>query len=680
MKKTTLFLLTSLLLFLVSCSKNQVEPYGFTNSGFEEGNLNGWIKEGNAFTDDFVSFKKYDDEGNEFNQKGRYFYYGGSKEGSYTGVLTSPEVKVKGNGIVSFYMGAGKNPELTYVSFYYKDEEIIRVHNNSFDGTDTMYQFTVDLSDYINKNIVIKIVDEDIMEDGYNYINVDEFVFNFKGEYDKSAMVKKANKYIEDNIGTMNDRYRHKYHAMSQFNWGNDPNGLIWYNDEFHLFYQHNPYEPSWGPMHWGHQTSKDLIKWEHKPVAIAPDKTYDNEGGAFSGTAIEKDGRLYLYYTSVGEGLQQQALAYSDDGINFVKHRDNPIVTVFDLPKNAETEHFRDPKVFLHDGYYYMIVSGTTNKLGQLFLYKSENLVDFEFVGEMLNNMSPNEPGYVKLTGGTFEVADYINIDDKEILISSPMRLEQDGNSYQNLHSVVYMEGKLDFETGKYNYTEMHEIDSGFDFYAAQTAKLPDGRTVMIAWMQMWDRTMPTAVDKWAGGYTLPRELSFKNNRLYQTPIKEIENYRKNHVNVKNQTLINDIPVSFKGISGKAVELEVEFELNNANKVGLELFKGEENHTLLYYDKLLGEVVFDRSKSGREIRGPERNLETRTSDVEVNGNKIKFRIFLDVSSVEVFINDGYKTITSNVYPLSNDTNITFFSSGGNAKLVNVDKYDIIVD
>ena len=680
MKKTTLFLLTSLLLFLVSCSKNQVEPYGFTNSGFEEGNLNGWIKEGNAFTDDFVSFKKYDDEGNEFNQKGRYFYYGGSKEGSYTGVLTSPEVKVKGNGIVSFYMGAGKNPELTYVSFYYKDEEIIRVHNNSFDGTDTMYQFTVDLSDYINKNIVIKIVDEDIMEDGYNYINVDEFVFNFKGEYDKSAMVKKANKYIEDNIGTMNDRYRHKYHAMSQFNWGNDPNGLIWYNDEFHLFYQHNPYEPSWGPMHWGHQTSKDLIKWEHLDVAIAPDKTYDNEGGAFSGTAIEKDGRLYLYYTSVGEGLQQQALAYSDDGINFVKHRDNPIVTVFDLPKNAETEHFRDPKVFLHDGYYYMIVSGTTNKLGQLFLYKSENLVDFEFVGEMLNNMSPNEPGYVKLTGGTFEVADYINIDDKEILISSPMRLEQDGNSYQNLHSVVYMEGKLDFETGKYNYTEMHEIDSGFDFYAAQTAKLPDGRTVMIAWMQMWDRTMPTAVDKWAGGYTLPRELSFKNNRLYQTPIKEIENYRKNHVNVKNQTLINDTPVSFKGINGKAIELEVEFELNNANKVGLELFKGEENHTLVYYDKNKGEVVFDRSKSGREIRGPERNLETRTSDVEVNGNKIKFRIFLDVSSVEVFINDGYKTITSNVYPLSNDTNITFFSSGGNAKLVNVDKYDIIVD
>src|SRR5690625_378967 len=680
MKKTTTFILMSLLLLLVSCKQNEIDSYGFYNSGFEEGDLSGWTTEGNAFTDDFVSFRKYDDNGNEFNQKGRYFYYGGAKEGSFTGTLTSKEIKVKGNGIVSFYLGAGKNPELTYVSFYHKNKEIVRVHNNSFDGTDTMHQFTVNLSDYLNKKIVIKIVDEDIMEDGFNYINVDEFIFNYKGPLDKSVMVKRANKYIKDNIHNMNDRYRHTYHAMSQFNWGNDPNGLIWYNNEFHLFYQHNPYEPSWGPMHWGHQTSKDLIKWEHLDVAIAPDKTYDNEGGAFSGTAIEKDGRLYLYYTSVGEGLQQQSLAYSDDGITFHKHRDNPIVTVFDLPKNAETEHFRDPKVFYHDNYYYMIVSGTTNKLGQLFLYKSENLIDFEFVGEMLNNNQPNKPGYVKLTGGTFEVADYINIDGKEILISSPMRLNQDGNNYENLHSVVYMEGKLDYQTGKFSYETMNEIDSGFDFYAAQTAKLPDGRTIMIAWMQMWDRTMPTAVDKWAGRYTLPTELSYKNNRLYQTPIKEIENYRKNHINIKNQTLINDTPISFENINGKAIELEVEFDLGSANKVGLELFKGEENHTLIYYDKTKGEVVLDRTNSGRQIRGQERNESTRTADVEKNGNKIKFRIFLDVSSVEVFINDGYKTITSNVYPLSNDTNITFFSSGGNAKLINVDKYNIIVD
>lgn len=151
MKKITLFLMTGLLLFLVSCKANEIEPYGFYNSDFEEGNLDGWEKEGTAFTDEFVSFRKYDDEGNEFNQQGRYFYYGGAKEGSFTGSLTSKPIKLKGNGIVSFHMGAGKNPELTYVSFYYKDEEIIRVHNNSFDGTDTMYQFTVDLSEYINK-------------------------------------------------------------------------------------------------------------------------------------------------------------------------------------------------------------------------------------------------------------------------------------------------------------------------------------------------------------------------------------------------------------------------------------------------------------------------------------------------------------------------------------------------
>lgn len=679
MKKISLSTIILFLLFLVACSNKELEEYTFNNSSFEEGDLSNWNFKGDAFGDDFVSFQKVDRDGVAFNQKGRYFYYGGSKKGSFTGTMTSPLIKIKGNGLVSFYLGAGKSEELTFVSFYYKDEEILRVSNNSFDGTNRMHQFVVDLSAYHGKKIQIKITDNDIMEDGFNYLNVDEFIFNFKGDYDMSLKVKQANDYIKDNIDKRDDRYRHTYHAMSEFGWANDPNGLIWYKDNFHLFYQYNPYSSNWGPMHWGHQTSKDLIKWEYQPVALAPDKTYDNEGGAFSGTAIEKDGNLHLYYTSVGNGLQQQALASSSDGINFVKNQGNPIVPVSKLPSNAEVEHFRDPKVFFKDGFYYMLVSGTTNKLGQLFMFKSKDLTNFEFVGEVLNNSKQDEPGYVALTGGTFEVSDYMNIDGKEILISSPMRVKQEGSNYQNLHSVVYMEGKMDFETGKFSYDKMHEIDGGFDFYAAQTAKLPDGRTIMIAWMQMWDRTMPTASDKWAGGFTLPRELSFKNDRLYQTPIKEIENYRKNYVEIKDQVLNENIPLNFKGVEGKTVELEVEFDLGTAKQVGLELFKGTNNETLVYYDSDTNLVTIDRSNSGRVIKGNESNHDTRSTDITINGNKIKFRIFLDVSSVEVFINDGFRTLTSNVYPTLDSKGINFFAKGGNARINYINKYDIVV-
>lgn len=152
---------------------------------------------------------------------------------------------------------------------------------------------TVDLSDYLGETIRVKVTDLDLMNDGFNYINVDGLIINFQGPYDVSPNILKANDYIEANESKMNTRYRLTYQAMSRYNWANDPNGVIWYNIQFHLFYQHNPYAANWGPMHWGHQVSTDFIKWTHLLVALAPDKTYDKDLGAFSGTAIEKDGNL---------------------------------------------------------------------------------------------------------------------------------------------------------------------------------------------------------------------------------------------------------------------------------------------------------------------------------------------------------------------------------------------------
>jgi beta-fructofuranosidase len=663
-------------------SSIEKDPYTFLNGDFELGSLEGWETTGSAFSDSNISFQKRDENQLEYRQQGIYFYFGGKGNlGELTGTMTSSPFVLKGNGIVGFLVGGGGDPTLTYISFINsKDEELIRVGNENFNGTDQMFRMTVDLSDYLGETIRVKVTDMDLMNDGFNYINVDDFIINFQGPYDVSPNILKANDYIEANESKMNNRYRLTYHAMSRYNWANDPNGVIWYNGQFHLFYQHNPYAANWGPMHWGHQVSTDFIKWTHLPVALAPDKTYDKDLGAFSGTAIEKDGNLYLMYTAVSNGLQQQAIAYSTDGgITFQKDRNNPVITTLDLPSNANSSDFRDPKVFKHEDMYYVIIGGKTNGVGQLLLYKSADLTYFEYVGELLNNNNPDEAGYYRLTGGIYECPDFFILDGKQILIASPMRLPKDGHDYENLHSVVYMTGNLDYETGAFTHDGFQELDGGFDFYAAQVAKHPDGRTIMIAWMQMWDRTMPTQVDGWAGAFTLPRELSYVNGHLYQAPVREIKNYRENHITESNVQLVPNMPISLDGVSGNKIELELEIDLGTSNTVSIDLLKGSENYTRITYDKSASTLIFDRSQSGREIRGQEANLNTRTTTIEPVNNKLKLHIFIDVSSVEIFVNDGYKTLTSVVFPNSDDLDITFMATGGNAVITTLNKYDIIV-
>ncbi|HHT66692.1 MAG TPA: glycoside hydrolase family 32 protein [Erysipelotrichaceae bacterium] len=493
-----------------------------------------------------------------------------------------------------------------------------------------------------------------------------------------STPLKRANEFVKKNIYKVNNQYRHTYHAMSQLNWSNDPNGLIWFNDKFHLFYQHNPYEANWGPMHWGHSTTKDFVKWKNEPIALAPDSPYDETLGAFSGTAIEKDGMLYLMYTSVTDHQQTQSIAYSKDGINFVKESNNPVITTSMNPPGVSANDIRDPSVFFHNGTYYVFLGTHIDGLGQIVLYKSVDLKKFEYVGPLMNISNPNERLFFQLRG-VFECPDFCMVDNQQVLIASPQNLPKDGTQHENIQGNIYMLGNLNFETAKWDYHTLREIDSGFDFYAPQTAKLPDGRTIMIAWMQMWERTMPTQAHGWAGSYTLPRELSVKNNVLYQTPVREIANYRHNHVNYENITIHDGTLKNFADIYGNTLELELMIDVTAADQVGIELFRGIQNTTKVYFDKATSTVILDRSQSGIFIAGRELNNKTRSALVDIKNNILKLRIFLDVSSVEVFINDGEQTLTALVYPDPNDLGVGFYVNGGEATIISLEKYDIIV-
>ena len=155
----------------------------------------------------------------------------------------------------------------------------------------------------------------------------------------------------------MSKSYRPKYHASVPSGWANDPNGTIFYNGKAHLFFQHYPHKPEWGTMHWGHFTTTDFVHWTTLPVALVPDQDYEVLCGCCSGSAIEKDGKLYLIYTAAQPELQRQCLAVSEDGgVTFVKRQDNPILTAGMLSEEVSELDFRDPHLFMKDGLYYFV------------------------------------------------------------------------------------------------------------------------------------------------------------------------------------------------------------------------------------------------------------------------------------------------------------------------------------
>lgn len=482
-----------------------------------------------------------------------------------------------------------------------------------------------------------------------------------------SNKIIQANNYIENNRNAVNPRYRGKYHAMPPVGWMNDPNGFNYALGNYHLFYQYHPYSAQWGPMHWGHFVSGDLITWNEQPVAIAPDTPYD-ESGCFSGSSFEKDGKLYLMYTSVSGERQTQALAVSDDSVEFKKL--GQVITTEQIPSDSSLTDFRDPKLFEENGVYYSLIGAKdADGKGHILSYKSADLKNWEYLGKVIKD----ERAHV------CECPDYFKLDGKEVLLYSPQFVATDGIKYQNQHSNVYAIGKLNLHTGEFEKTAEGEIDSGCDFYAAQTLKTPDGRRVLIAWMSMWDRTLVTAPDGYSGAMTLPRELSVIDGKLYQNPVREIEKYRSIHYHIEKKDLLETLQLPNFGATQ---EVSVTFEIGTAKKVGLKLFCGNEHETLVYYDVQKNCVVFDRSKMGKELKHGQNEADAyvRYGNVTVKDGKLTMRLFLDVSSCEVFFGDGECVMTANIYADKDDTNNYLFVEDGLSKIQKLDVYSLEIN
>lgn len=680
------FLMLGVLLVLAACSATPKTT--LVNPGFETGDLSGWEVEGDAFSDALITSKlTYGPHDRFFHHEGSYHLYGASNP-SKTGTLTSETFTLVNTGFLSFLIGGGANYTRAYVALYdaETDEELSRRHNTMFDDpthTDGYVRVIWDASAYIGQKVYIKIVDNDT-SDYYAYLNVDDFQINLTEEelahYQTDALVRLGhspegyeleaiNRYISMNAWKIDENLKMNYHVTGQIGWINDPNGFVHFDGRHHLFYQHNPKDVVWGPMHWGHVVSDDFVKWEYLPIALAPDQHYDREG-AFSGSALDIDGTLYLFYTGNIPNRQVQAIATSKDGITFDKYDGNPVIDESTLPAHASAIDFRDPKVWEKDGTYYMVVGSrqVENNYGQILMFRSEDLRNWNYHGTLYQGSSQT---FDKL-GYMWECPDVFKLGDRYVLIMSPQQVP----GHRNYNSTVYVVGDLNYETGVLENIEYHtidEIDYGFDFYAPQTMLDDQGRRILVSWMQSWNREPVTAHLGFSGFMTLPRVLELEDGKLVQRPVPEIENYRQNKVT--SQFTITDRTRRIDGIEGDSKELLVTL-IPGEERSGVRLFKGQDEETLVYYED--GHVVFDRTNgtNGRINSEPVNNI-TKVPVPLVDG-AVELRIFLDKYSVEVFINNGERVMSSTVFPSEDAIGIEFFTEGTASFIV--ESYDIIVD
>ncbi|HEL2000575.1 TPA: glycoside hydrolase family 32 protein [Streptococcus suis] len=439
--------------------------------------------------------------------------------------------------------------------------------------------------------------------------------------------VVEANQFIQTEKGKVNPIFKPQAHLTPETGWINDPNGFIYFRGEYHLFYQFNPYESVWGPMHWGHAKSKDLVNWEHLPVALAPDKDYDKDG-CFSGSAIVKEDTLWLMYTGNivnedGSVRQVQNMAYSTDGIHFEKIAQNPVATEELLPEEVIANDFRDPKIFEKDGRYYSVVA-TKHKdgVGCIVLLGSDDLLDWQFESIFLKGQAHQ--------GHVWECPDYFEVDGQEYLIVSPMRYQKEDNDFVNINSNIFVTGHVDWDKKVFEADSFKEIDHGHDFYAAQTTEGPEGERVMIAWMHTWGRPLVTndLGHKWYGQMNLPRLLKQGENGLRQVLPASILNS------------FDDIEIGqvIQGPSKLSLKLDDSLDL----KLG-----ADQDYLQFGYDKERQEVYIDRSSLKIQQVGEE---EWSTVRRAVTVQATELEVLVDTNCLEIFINDGQETLTSTFY------------------------------
>lgn len=484
-----------------------------------------------------------------------------------------------------------------------------------------------------------------------------------------SEMLNKARKYEKEEGVKIAKENRPAYHFSSPIGWLNDPNGFSEYKGEHHLFFQYHPYGTNWGPMHWGHAKSKDFIKWEYLPAALAPDCSYDNFG-VFSGSAIEIGEEQLLVYTAVEEkgqdggkkSIRQSQCIAMGNGIDYKKHEKNPIITAEMLPEGSSLEDFRDPKIWKEDGRYYLVVgSRNVDGSGQIALFSADKTDDWKF--ERILDRSENKVGKM------WECPDFFNLGDKQVLIISPQEMEAEGLEIHAGNNSLFLIGNYE---KNFIREKLQSADYGLDFYAPQTMLTEDGRRVMIGWMQSWDNPIYPVNYRWSGMMTIPRELSLNNGRVCQSPVRELSNYHRHEVIYQDICIGGE--TELRGVSGRNLDIKLGIKGHEYETFKMRLAADGKYYSELTYNRKEGILTIDRTYSGLR-----RDAVTgRSMKVDNDNEELSLRILIDTYSIEIFANDGEQVMTSLIYTPVSAENITFASDG--KAYLDVKKYDVFVE
>ncbi|MDO4924513.1 MAG: sucrose-6-phosphate hydrolase [Turicibacter sp.] len=447
------------------------------------------------------------------------------------------------------------------------------------------------------------------------------------------------------------DHWKPIYHIHPEFGLLNDPNGLAYFNGYYHLFHQWYPYGTMHGMKHWAHLKSKNLVEWKREEVALIPTEDYEAHG-AYSGTAIEIDHQLYLYYTGnikldkINRSANQCLAIMNKEG-EIQKYSLNPLIE--GVPEGY-TGHVRDPKVFKKNNNYYMILGAQrVNETGAFIMYQSPNGLEWKLLGELILKNFNQEFGYM------WECPDYAQIDGKDLLIFSPQGVEPQGEKYKNLFNVTYVIGKLDIENLTFEVESFDEFERGFDFYATQMFKGKEEQTLLLAWAGLGEFEYPTDEFGWAHCLTFPREITIKDNKVIQFPAKELELLHLDSMSESGECQ------GFAVLQNETntYELNVTLKPNNANTFGLNLAVSEEERLILQFNQKEQTVTLDRSELKHQF--VEEFGMYRQADLNI-GEVLEIKVLMDNSIAEIFINQGEVVFTTRLFPLESSTNIEIFS------------------
>lgn len=459
------------------------------------------------------------------------------------------------------------------------------------------------------------------------------------------------------------------FHFTAEKNWLNDPNGLVWYAGEYHLFYQHNPFGDTWGHMSWGHAVSRDLLRWEHLPVAI-PEK----DGiMAFSGSAVVDHANtsgfgtptnppMVAIYTGHREGRQDQRIAWSlDKGRTWTLFAGNPVLDV-------QKADFRDPKVFWHapTKRWVMVVALPVER--KVSFYASTDLKKWEFLSDF---------GPAGSVAGIWECPDLF-----EVPVQGTNEKRWVLNTNLGDHTVSGGSGAQYF-TGTFDGKAFHAdplppgvinwVDYGRDMYAAVTWNdTPDKTPLWVGWMSNWKYAGATPTSPWRCAMSLPRTLELRKSgdrfTLLQNPVKTLESWRRPPLRIANQPLAA-ANRALEGVKGKRFDLLLRIAPGDAAEAGLKLRVGGAEETRVGWSRERGEVFVDRTKSGNtgfHAEFPGRHA----APLPLRGGLLDLRVVTDDCSVEVFADGGAVVITDLIFPSASSQGLAFFSAGGEAKVV----------